>query len=209
MLDHSYTTVGGHLSSTGISVIATEGESFRGVKVAGFRGADELTSAGVHAVTINCGDAITSSGTVTRDGVGGFIVLGSHTYAEEGAFPVTVQISDLDATSSTASGSATVADVALATSGLHVRQHNDSVNGVAANFSDADPVRVIGDYSAVVTWSDGASSPGTIAASGAGFTMSGSHHYTRDKEKAIIRVSITDAGGSTAAAPTIATEFKE
>jgi hypothetical protein len=35
MLDHSYTTVGGHLSSTGTSVIATEGESFGGVKVAG------------------------------------------------------------------------------------------------------------------------------------------------------------------------------
>jgi N-acetylneuraminic acid mutarotase len=202
----AYTTIGGRLTVTDTSITATEGKALSGVKVAGFSDADENTSAGVYSATINWGDAASSSGTVTPDGSGGYTVWGSHTYVEEGTFPVAVQITDLDATTTIATSTATVADATLTAVGLHLTQANDSVSGVVARFSDADLGGVLSDYSAVIKWSDGTITPGVVAASGGGFTVWGTHHYSRDKEWAVIKVVIVDAGGSTATATTIARE---
>jgi hypothetical protein len=83
---------------------------------------------------------------------------------------------------------------------------NDGVNGVVANCTDADPAGLAIDYTATISWGDGTASAGTISVSGGGFAVSGSHHYSRDTERAIVRVRITDAGGSTVTATTIARE---
>jgi hypothetical protein len=47
---------------------------------------------------------------------------------------------------------------------------------VVATFTDADANGTVADYSAVIKWGDGTSTTGTVAASGGGFTVSGSHH---------------------------------
>jgi hypothetical protein len=47
-------------------------------------------------------------------------------------------------------------------------------------------------------------SAGTVAASGSAFTVSGVHHYSKSKEKATIKITISDVGGSHATATTIA-----
>ena len=205
-LTEAYTTIGGALHATGMSLSATEGAAFGGVAVATFSDGDQNTAPSTYSASINWGDAMTSAGTVTGKRSTGFTVSGSHTYAEEGSYTVTVQISDLDGNSVSASGTATVTDAALTATGLHLRQVNDGVNGVVANFNDADPAGLAIDYTAIISWGDGTSSAGTISVSGGGFAVSGSHHYNRDTERAIVRVRIADAGGSTVTATTIARE---
>jgi Kelch motif len=205
-LTEAYTTIGGALHATGTSLSAAEGAAFSGVAVATFSDADQNTAPSTYAATINWGDASTSAGTVTGNRGSGFTVTGGHTYAEEGSFTITVQISDLDGNSVSASSSATVTDASLRATGLHLRQVNDGVSGVVANFTDADPAGLASDYTATISWGDGTASAGTISVSGGGFAVSGTHHYSRDTERAIVRVRIADAGGSTVTATTIARE---
>jgi N-acetylneuraminic acid mutarotase len=202
----AYTVIGGTLTARGATVNATEGAAFSGVAVATFSDADQNTAPSTYAATINWGDASTSAGTVTGNRASGFTVTGGHTYAEEGSFTVTVQISDLDGNSVTATGSASTGDAALTASGRQLRQSHDSIAGVVANFNDADPGGLVSDYTATISWGDGTSSAGTVAAAGGGFIVSGTHTYVRDRERATIKVTIRDAGGSEAIAVTIARE---
>lgn len=174
--------------------------------MATFSDADQNTSPSTYSASISWGDTTASAGVVTGSRASGFTVSGSHTYAEEGSYTITVQISDLDSNSTTVTSSATVADAALIAGGLNLKQSNDSVNGVVATFGDADPGGTLSDYTAIISWGDGTSSPGTIAASGSGISRSGTHHYKRDKEKATIRITVSDVGGSQATAATIAKE---
>ena len=70
------------------------------------------------------------------------------------------------------------------------------VSGVVASFTDVDPGGTVSDYAATIDWGDGISSPGTVGASGSGFTVSGSHTYQEDGNYPIV-VHIADVGGST------------
>ena len=70
------------------------------------------------------------------------------------------------------------------------------VSGVVASFTDADPGGTVSDYAATIDWGDSTSSPGTVGASGSGFTVSGSHTYQEDGNYPIV-VHIADVGGST------------
>jgi hypothetical protein len=67
--------------------------------------------------------------------------------------------------------------------------------GEALTFSDADPNGAVADYSATVDWGDSSSSPGTIAPSGAEFTVSGTHVYAATGSYTITTTT-TDVGGS-------------
>ena len=79
--------------------------------------------------------------------------------------------------SASPSSAATVADAALSSSGTTVNATNP-VAAVVATFGDADPNGTASDYTATIDWGDGsAASAGTVAASGGGFSVSGSHSY--------------------------------
>jgi len=198
----SYTVIGGRMTSSGLTLSSTEGAGFTG-RVATFSDTDENTSPANYTATINWGDANTSAGTVAASG-GGFSVSGSHAYAEEGTYTLTVSISDLDSNSTIATGTVIVADAALNAAGLHLPLHNHAVNGVIASFTDSDPAGTMTDYTATIKWGDGTSSTGTVAASGGGFTVSGSHTYAKGVAKATITVLIYDGGGSQAKAKSVA-----
>jgi hypothetical protein len=69
-----------------------------------------------------------------------------------------------------------------------------------ANFADADPNGIVGDFTAQVVWGDGTSDAGTIGTgSGGRFVVSGTHTYAADGSKPIA-VTIHDAGGSSTTA---------
>jgi N-acetylneuraminic acid mutarotase len=198
----AYTVIGGHLTASGRTPSSSEGAGFTGT-VATFSDADENTSPANYTATIDWGDTSTSAGTVVASS-GGFTISGSHAYAEEGTYSVTVSISDLDSNSAFATGTVTVADGALSAAGRHVPIVNHAVGGVLASFTDTDPAGTVTDYSATIKWGDGTSSTGSVAASGGGFTVSGSHTYAKGVTKATITVIVHDAGGSQAKAKSVA-----
>ncbi|MGH7137551.1 MAG: TIGR03118 family protein, partial [Pirellulales bacterium] len=62
---------------------------------------------------------------------------------------------------------------------------------------------VAANYTATINWGDGTTDTGTVAASGSGFDVTGSHTYAADGVHAI-SVTIKDEGGATATATTTA-----
>jgi hypothetical protein len=188
------------LTASGTAVTATEGAPFSGV-VASFSDANPNGAAGDFTAIITWGDRASSPGSISADGHGGFLVSGSHTYADEGSFPVSVSITDAGGAATTAGGTATVADAGLrATGGNIVATEAASFSGAVASFTDANPNGAVGDYTATITWGDHSTSAGSIAADGhGGFLVNGSHTYARQGTYAVA-VTIADVGGSTATA---------
>jgi hypothetical protein len=94
------------LSAATVNFSATAGAPFSGT-VATFTTSDQLDAAAAYTAVITWGDGSTSSGIVSG-GNGSFTVSGSHTYAAAGRYAVSVQISNPDTQSATASDTATV-----------------------------------------------------------------------------------------------------
>ena len=188
------------LSAFGAPVGATEGATFSGA-VASFTDADPNGAVSDYSATINWGDLTSSVGTVSANGRGGFNVSGSHVYAEEGTYTVTVAIRDAGGATASATSSANVADAALSATGSPVSAtEGASLTGQVASFMDGDPGGAVSDYSATITWGDQTTSAGTIAANGSGgFAVSGSHVYAEEGAYTVT-VTIRDAGGATASA---------
>src|SRR5262249_59558764 len=70
-------------------------------------------------------------------------------------------------------------------------------NVVLFHFSDATPAGTASDFTAVISWGDGTTSPGTVVASpGGGFDVLGSHTYAEALTGATFAVSVLDAGGA-------------
>ena len=60
---------------------------------------------------------------------------------------------------------------------------------------DADPNGTVSDYSAMVAWGDGSSSPGSVTVAGATYSISGTHAYQK-RGQYTITVSGRDAVGA-------------
>ncbi len=186
------------LTAAGRSITATEGAVFTGL-VASFTDADPVGTAGDYSAAISWGDGSSSTEAVSASG-GGFNVIGSHTYGEEGSYAVTVVVTDVGGSSATAGGAAQVADAPLTAAGTTTTTTEGAgFTAVLASFTDADPAGAGGDYSATITWGDGSSSSGTVRAAGGGFNATGSHAYGEEGTYAVA-VVIADAGGSSATA---------
>jgi len=193
----------GALSVSGVNPSATEGQAFSGT-VATFTDGDGNKTAGAYTATVDWGDGITTSGTVTASG-GSFSVLGSHTYANSGSFTITVIVNDNDGASGTASASASIAGSTLSVTGDNLSlTENTTFNGAVATFSDSNPNAGPGDFGASIRWGDGATTTGTISSSGGGFQVTGQHTYG-DEGNNSLAVVIHDASGATSTASGTAT----
>jgi hypothetical protein len=220
------------LSSQGASIQAVEGIPFVGTLVATVTDtnptatiADFATGAG--SITINWGDGLNSTLTsvppavITASGSPAgvvFSITGSHTYAEEGNYQVTVTADDKGGSTTIASGEATVADAPLSSLDLiqpdittdeatvfPIPQFGTPIyNGPVAIFSDANPGATTADYTATIDWGDGTPpSTGTIVAlqGVATFEVTGSHTYATSGVNGglgsyTIQALISDVGGS-------------
>ena len=176
----------------------TEGAAFNGA-VATFADSNASAQAASFTATIDWGDGVTSSGSVVSNGDGGFNVVGSHTYAEQATDAIHVTVADGAQNTITIVGSAAIADATLSATGvstIKVDRH-DSSSIKVATFSDSGGADAIGDYTATIDWGDGSpTSSGTIAVSGSGFSVSGSHAYQKPGRHTI-SVTIKDEGGAT------------
>ncbi|HJT36519.1 MAG TPA: hypothetical protein VJ783_31135, partial [Pirellulales bacterium] len=107
------------LTATATTVAATEGATFSGT-VATFTDADPGALPGDFTAEIAWGDGATTSGSITTGAGGGFVVNGSHIYADEATRTVTVTVSDQGGATATATTAATVSDATLAATGTAI-----------------------------------------------------------------------------------------
>jgi streptogramin lyase len=185
---------GARIAGTGQSLAPFEGAGFSGM-VASFIDGDGNSDPQGYTASIVWGDGTSSAGTLSAKG-GSIDVSGSHAYSEEGHFDVTVRIVDSqDGCALDMVSSAIVSDADLAGSGYGIDlKRGKVVGGPVATFSDADPFGTLTDYSAIVSWGDGTTSPATVAGNGP-FTVSANHRY-RNRTPSTIEVTIRDKGGS-------------
>ena len=158
------------------------------------------------SATIDWGDGSTSSGTIIG-GDGSFTVEGGHTYADEGAFPLGVTITDTgDSAELQLGGTVSVADSDVLTpTGLTITANpNVAFAGPVATFSDVNAGNVASDFTATVDWGDGTSTPGTVTSVGGLFTVSGDHTYASTGQDTVA-VTLTDDAPGTATATAIGT----
>ncbi|HEU5425017.1 MAG TPA: hypothetical protein VFU72_15860, partial [Nitrolancea sp.] len=153
------------------------------------------------------GDGSISAGTIQGDG-GSFVVLGTHTYAEEhDGYNTKVSITDTGGQQATVIGTANVADAPLSATPVAVSAtEGASFSGSAATFTDADPNGTLTDYSATIDWGDQTSTTaGDITKNADGsYTVSGGHTYVEEGSYSVT-VTINDKGGSTTTAKSTAT----
>jgi hypothetical protein len=187
------------ITASGTTISASEGKSFTGT-VATFNDGDTSAAAADYAATISWGDGSSSAGTITGS-AGQFTVSGTHTYAEEGAYQVTVKVTDVDTPSNTATANSTakVADAALTASPACSATTLHTYQGPTASFSDAaSPSGTLSDFSATINWGDGTTAAGTVTgANGGPYAVSGSHTYATTGTFTIT-TTVKDVGGSVA-----------
>jgi hypothetical protein len=168
---------------------------------------------GDFTATIDWGDGTITAGTVSG-GSGTLTVTGSHAYADEGMFGITVTLADDAPGTATATfhgtGTVTEADTLVGT-GLSITpvEAPNGFTGAVATFSDAGyPNNNPADFSATIDWGDGTTDTGaavTITGGlGSDFTVSGSHAYAEDGTY-ITLITLTDDSPGTATARGIAT----
>jgi hypothetical protein len=182
--------------AAGADFTIAEGKSFSGTVV-------DIGGCSLSSATIYWGDGTPTSAGVSDGGTG---VQGSHIYADERTANgnVSYTCSNMVGTQ-TAYFTATVTDAPLTAGGANVSgTAGQPVSGVVAHFSDANPAAGAGDFSAQIAWGDGSKTFGTVAAAPTGgFDVSGTHTYDAAGSYAI-STSVTDIGGSTGGASSVA-----
>ncbi|HVX64239.1 MAG TPA: TIGR03118 family protein, partial [Pirellulales bacterium] len=172
------------LTAQGTSFTATEATSFNGI-VAAFT--PEAARAGdAFTATIDWGDgSSTSTGTLTSNGSGGFLVSGTHTYNTAGDI-ASIAVSIVDTT--TAGATASLSSTALviegnlsATSTAVAATEGTALSNVpVVTFTDPSAGVTKDSYTATIDWGDGTTtSAGSITGSNGTFTVSGSHTYAQ------------------------------
>lgn len=179
----------------GITVNGVEGNYFGTQAFASFADANSLALAGSDSASILWGDGTTSAGILVPVGGGTNLVEGSHRYAEQGQYTVTIKISDDHTVVKTVTSTAVIADAPLTVTGLTIHaKHGATFSGTVANMADGDPVNTTpGDYKGTINWGDGTSSSASFVFVSPGhWLIKGSHKYTRIG-KFTLKISVQDS----------------
>ncbi|HVX11746.1 MAG TPA: TIGR03118 family protein [Pirellulales bacterium] len=187
------------ITAGAVQIRTTEGAAFGG-EVATFVDGNLESVATDFTATIDWGDGTPATVGTVSDVVGGFVVTGVHTYAEEAAsLAVKVIINDVGGSSATAPSTAVVADAPLTASKVTFTATDGiAFTGSVASFSDANSAALPSDFTATIDWGDGTSATaGTVIAAGGQFAVTGSHIYARPGSLQVT-VTINDKGGSSA-----------
>jgi len=186
------------LSTADVSV--PEGSEFNGT-VATFTTNDSNPSVINYTATIDWGDGTLTPGTIVTT-ADGFAVTGVHTYAEEGAYLMSIGTFDsADSSQASTPNAAYVQDASLIAHGIYFGSKAGTLfSGTVAGFSDYNPYAFVSDFTVTIDWGDGTISPGTITTRlSGGYDVSGSHTYSLTALQTVI-VTIQDTGGRSATA---------
>jgi len=159
---------------------ADEGTAFDGV-IATFTDDNDAANASDFTASIDWGDGTpVTAGTIGQSDTI-FVVIGQHTYDDEGVFTVTVTISDVapgtGTATTTSAGTVNEADVLSGTPKTFSVPSGVSFTTTVASFSDTLTSNVAGDFLATIDWGDATTSAGTISGGGGAFQVSGTHTY--------------------------------
>jgi FG-GAP-like repeat len=193
----------------GSVINTTEGTAIAGgTQVATFSDSNLGDTASSFTASIDWGDGVTTSGTVSGSS-GSFTVTGGpHTYAEEGSDLVTTTLTrTTDNTTATAVGAVGVdeADVLSLTATSISGNAGQPFNNVqVATFTSTYTGSLAADFLATIDWGDGTTNDGTVTGSGGSFTVLGSHTYTSGGHDTL-NVSVADESPGTATASGTAT----
>jgi len=163
-----------------VDFAVAEQSAFNGA-VATFEDDNPAATPADFTATIDWGDGSpTTAGTIGSSS-GAFVVLGQHTYDDEGSFTATVTIADAapGTGTATATDTATVgeADVLSGTPTTFSVPSGVSFTTTVASFSDTLTTAVAGDFTATVDWGDATTSAGTVSGGSGSFQVSGTHTY--------------------------------
>jgi hypothetical protein len=181
-------------STTPIPITATETLSFSG-NVMHFTADDN----GPFSANIHWGDTTTSPGTITPSAGGGFDVSGTHTYAEDGPYTVTVNIIDDENDMASPTTTADVAEDVLSLGAVDFSGTENSAltNVVVANFSDPGSPDDGSAFTAMINWGDGTSpTAGTVNVVPdipGSYTVTGTHTYF-DEGSYTVTTSVDETG---------------
>lgn len=176
--------------------------------VATFTDDDPLANPGSFTATIDWGDGSpATAGTIGASDTT-FIVLGQHTYADEGAFTVTVTIADQPPGTGTATatptGTVTESDSLSGSPRTFSAPAGASFTTTVATFTDTLASAVPSDFLATINWGDATTSAGTVTGGGGTFQVSGTHTYAAAGTYPVV-VTLSDDPPGTATAQTTST----
>jgi len=147
-----------------------------------------------HSATIDWGDGSPLMEGIVSESDGFGTVSGSHVYADNGVFTVTVTVIDDDGAENSDTFVATVHNVApIVNAGTDQGvEEGDTVSLDPAIFSDAG---ILDTHTASIDWGDGSpAESGTVIESAGSGTVAGSHSYSEDGEYIVI-VKVEDDDG--------------
>jgi hypothetical protein len=210
-----FTITDAPLTLTGKPLTAFEGLMFT-TTVATLTDANPIATtadfnSGSGSVMINWGDSTTNAGTVVQTAAG-FLVQGTHAYAEEGMFMISITVTDDGGSTATTPPPATanIVDAPLTLSASPIKvMMGVPFNGQVATFTDVNPTAPLSDFMATIDWGDGTTTSGVITqpgGAGTAFSVSGMHTYISATTH-IFTVTVTDAGGSSATGKALAGNF--
>jgi hypothetical protein len=189
-----------------VTLTSTEGHALSSVVVGSFNDPDLAQTAADFTASIDWGDGTaTSAGKIKSLGGGNYQVLGTHTYADEGAPAVTATLFDDGTKALTLNASATVKDALLAGQGASIgatagKPFSSPV--VLGTFTDGNPLAGLGDFSATINWGDGSSNTSfdgqgalNILTTTGGFKVTGTHTYAATGNYSY-SIVVADIGGN-------------
>ena len=170
------------------------------VILAGLGDLDPRVSAGRLSATVDWGDGSAPTPAIVQAAPGGgFVVVGSHSYANRGSFNATVTVTDpILGASATVTSPVSVSPLPILVGGktyVLVGSKAASFSNVVATFTDAGPALPVKSYSAVVSWGDGTTSVGKITLSRGVFTVKASHRFVRFSGTRNATVTVSDTTG--------------
>jgi photosystem II stability/assembly factor-like uncharacterized protein len=172
------------------TINATEGTAYSN-SVASFTVNDPAAQASDFTASVDWGDGTTTTGTVAANSSSGFTVDGTHTYADEmTSVPVNVTIdtantgiavavihpltSSPNAVTVTSTANVQEADTILFGNVMTIAVlAGVPYQGVVATFTDSGyPSNMPGDFTGMIDWGDGTTTPGTVSGGNGTFMLS-------------------------------------